>query len=187
MKAYPELAEALRVMLDRMDESLRATGYRDEAIAMYIAGGVAVNYWCGTRYTEDVDASFSRRILLPKDLTIRYPTRDGTEGFIYFDHNYNTSFALLHERFEEDSIEWRGIGNEGCLVQARVLSPVDLAVSKIARFSDQDQEDMLALAHETKFTAEQLRQRATEALANYVGDVQTVRQSIDLICQRIAR
>lgn len=186
MKAYPELVEALRAMLDRMDAALRSTGYRDDPIAMYIAGGVAVNHWCGTRYTADVDASFSRRILLPKDLTISYRTRDGTEAFIFFDHNYNTSFALLHERFEDDSIEWSGIGNERRLVQARVLSPLDLAVSKISRFSEQDQEDIVALARETKFTPEQLSQRANEALANYVGDVRPVRQSIDLICRRIA-
>jgi hypothetical protein len=185
MKAYPELVEALRAMLDRMDESLRATGYRDDSIAMYIAGGIAVNYWCGSRYTADVDASFSRRIILPKDLTISYRKKDGAESFIYFDHNYNTSFALLHERSEDDSIEWQGMGNERRLVRARVLSPIDLAVSKISRFSEQDQEDIVALARETRFTPEQLRQRANEALANYVGDMRTVRQSIDLICRRI--
>lgn len=186
MKAYPELVEALRAMLDRMDEALRSTGYSDDPIAMYIAGGVAVNYWCGTRYTADVDASFSRRFILPKDLTVSYRTKDGSESFIFFDQNYNTSFALLHEQFEDDSIEWSGIGNERRLVQARVLSPIDLAVSKISRFSDQDREDIVALARETRFTPEELRQRASEALANYVGDVRTVRQSIDLICRQIA-
>ena len=27
---------------------------------MILAGGMAVNYYCGTRYTEDVDAVFSK-------------------------------------------------------------------------------------------------------------------------------
>lgn len=185
MKAYPELAEALRAMLDRMDQSLRKTEFQGE-IAMYLAGGVAVNFWCGTRYTEDVDASFSRRMILPKDLTISYRRRGGSDAFIYFDHNYNTSFALLHERFEEDSVEWPDLGNESRLLKLRVLAPVDLAVSKIARFSEQDQEDIVALASEGLVTAKDLRRRATEALTNYIGDLDSVKQSIDLICRRIS-
>jgi hypothetical protein len=185
MKAFPELAEALSVMLDRMDQALRTADYRDEPIVMYLAGGVAVNYWCGTRYTEDVDASFSRRVILPTNLVVNYRKKDGSDAFIYFDHNYNTSFALLHERFEEDSVEWTGLGNERRLVRLRVLSAVDLAVSNIARFSEQDQEDILALARETLFTTADLRHRATEALANYVGDLMTVRASVDIICRKI--
>jgi len=145
MKAYPELVGALQEMLDRMDRSLREADYAGDPIIMYLAGGVAVNYWCGTRYTEDVDASFSRRVILPKDLTINYRRKDGAEAFIYFDHNYNTSFALRHDRFEEDSIEGEGVGNERRRIHLRVLSPVDLAVSKISRFSEQDQEDIVAL------------------------------------------
>lgn len=186
MKPFPELADALGAMLDRIDEALRAAGYRDEPIIMYLAGGLAVNYWCGTRYTEDVDASFSRRLILPKNLTINYRRKDGTDAFIYFDYNYNTSFALLHEMFEEDSVEWTGVGNERRLVQLRVLSPVDLAVSKIARFSEQDQEDIQALGRESLLTVDDLRRRATEALSNYVGDLAGVRLSIDRICRELA-
>jgi hypothetical protein len=186
MKAFPELAIALAGMLDQMDESFRAAGYRGDSILMYLAGGLAVNYWCGTRYTEDVDASFSRRLILPKNLTVNYRRKDGTDAFLYFDHNYNTSFALLHERFEDDSVEWKGLGNERRIVRLRVLSPVDLAVSKIARFSAQDEEDILALGRESLFTADELRRRATEALADYVGDLAAVRVSLDLICWKIA-
>jgi hypothetical protein len=61
-------------------------------------------------------------------LTVNYRRRDGSEAFIYFDHNYNTSFTLLHDGFEESAREWVGIGNESRLVQLRVLSPLDLAV-----------------------------------------------------------
>jgi hypothetical protein len=49
MKAFPELVIALREMLDRMDTSLRASGYEGALVYMYLAGGIAVNYYCGTR------------------------------------------------------------------------------------------------------------------------------------------
>ena len=187
MKAFPELAAALREMLDRMDASLRASGYAGAPVLMYVAGGIATNYHCGTRYTEDVDASFSQRFVLPRELTINYRRRDGTEAFIYFDHNYNTSFALLHEGFEERAIEWTGIGNENRLLHLRVLAPLDLAVSKLSRFSAQDQEDIVALASERLIKSAQLREYATEAMRDYVGDKRPLLTSLDIIGRKIDR
>ena len=181
MKAFPELTAALWEMLDRMDASLRAGGYAGAPVIMYLAGGLAVNYYCGTRYTEDVDASFSQRFVLPKDLSINYRRRDGSEAFIYFDPNYNTSFALLHDRFEERAREWEEIGNETRLLHLRVFSPLDLGVSKISRFSDQDRADIRALAAEGLFTPEQLRAHAIEAMRDFVGDKRALMTSLDLI------
>jgi hypothetical protein len=183
MKAFPELTRALQTMLDRMDASLREGGYSGEPVKMYLAGGLAVNYYCGTRYTEDVDASFSHRFVLPKNLTVNYRRPDGTDAFIYFDHNYNTSFALLHDDFERDSREWVGIGNEGRNVELRVLAAVDLALSKIARFSPRDRDDILALASERLFTASEFRTRALEAMANFVGNKQPLVNSIEMMCR----
>ncbi|MEY2878260.1 MAG: hypothetical protein RLZZ15_640 [Verrucomicrobiota bacterium] len=187
MKAFPELAAALGEMLDRMDVSLRAGRYSGPAVVMYLAGGVAVNYYCGTRYTEDVDASFSHRFVLPKDLSVNYRRRDGSEAFIYFDPNYNTSFALLHEGFEDNAREWTGIGNETRLVHLRVLAPLDLAVSKIARFSEQDRADIRALGAEGFFTAAELRAHAVDAMRDFIGDKRPLLTSLDLIERELAR
>lgn len=55
--AHPELVSALRVIVDRIDASIPRT--YAEPVAMFIAGGVAMNYYYGSRYTEEVDASFS--------------------------------------------------------------------------------------------------------------------------------
>jgi hypothetical protein len=186
-KAYPELAGALSEMLDRIDEILRGGGYEGEPVKMFLAGGMAVNYWCGSRYTEDVDASFSKRMLLPyDDLVINYTRSDGTKTFIYFDANYNTSFALMHEDFEVDSLEWEGIGNERRLVHLYVLNPLDLAVSKISRFADSDREDIRMLASCGLLTAAAVKSRAEAALACYVGNVPCVRTSIDLTVKDVA-
>jgi hypothetical protein len=51
-----------------------------------------------------------------------------------------------------------------------VLSPVDLAVSKIARLADNDREDIQALVRLGLTTAQAIEQRATSALAGYVGN-----------------
>ncbi|MBS0316972.1 MAG: hypothetical protein JSR49_07610 [Proteobacteria bacterium] len=54
-------------------------------------------------------------------------------------------------------------------LQVYVLAPVDLAVSKIARFADNDKEDIAALVRLGLTTADEIEQRAIPALAGFVG------------------
>jgi uncharacterized nucleotidyltransferase DUF6036 len=184
-KAFPELAQALSELLDQMDASIRKGGYDGSPITMYLAGGMAVNFYCGSRYTEDVDAFYTRRVHMgPCEVSYRH--RDGNPSFLYLDNNYNPTFGLLHENHDRDAVEWTGIGNEKRKIHLYVLSPVDLAVTKISRFSTQDREDILALACAGLFSADELRSRATEALGDYIGDRAPVMTSIELICGQIS-
>jgi len=184
-RAFPELAAALSKMLDEIDAVLKDGGYVGPPIKMFLAGGMAVNYWCGSRYTEDVDASFSRKLLPPR-ITIEYRQNDGTESFIYFDTNYNPSYALMHEDYEDDAVEWEGIGNERRLVRLYVLAPIDLALSKMARLLGSDREDIMQLASLGLIESRSLRARAEYALVAYVGNTKTVKIAIDEICSDIA-
>lgn len=54
-------------------------------------------------------------------------------------------------------------------IRLYVLSPLDLAVSKIARFADNDKEDIAGLVRLGLTTANEIEQRATQAMAGYVG------------------
>jgi hypothetical protein len=183
---HPELTAALAAMLQKLHAYLHDGGYSGPPIRMFLAGGMAVHFHCGTRYTEDVDASFSARVLFPtEDLTVDYIRQDGTPSALYFDANYNDGFALMHPDYRDDSVPWQGIGNEDRLVHLYVLNPVDLAVSKISRFGEQDRSDIRALARAGYFNSNQLRQRATEALDYYVGNLDYVRTSIQLICEEL--
>jgi hypothetical protein len=184
-KAFPELSQALSQLLDQMDESIRKSGYEGTPIQMYLAGGMAVNFYCGTRYTEDVDAIFSHR-LLPGKFSVNYVQKNGAPTFLYLDNNYNPTFGLLHEHFDRDAVEWTGIGNEKRKIRLNVLAPVDLAVTKVSRYSEQDREDILALAKERLFTADQFRYRATEAMRDFVGDLSPVKISVDLLFKSIS-
>ncbi|WP_052362163.1 DUF6036 family nucleotidyltransferase [Geminisphaera colitermitum] len=187
-QAFPELTAALSRILDRLDASLRESGYDGEPVAMYLADGLAVNYYCGSRYTGDIDASFSHRFLLPADgLITDYALADGEKRFLYFDYNYTDVFALMHECHQEDSIEWAGIGNERRKIHLRVLAPLDLAVSKIARFSEQDRADIRDIARACQLRPEALRQRAEEALADFIGNKRPVLTNIDLAVRDITQ
>ena len=185
--AHPELTAALSEMVDKLDQWLREGNYSGDPVDMYLAGGMAMHFHCGVRYTEDVDASFSRRLLVPANqLVVDYEREEGVASTLYFDANYNDTFALMHPDYRENAVEWSGIGSDHSLIKLRVLTPVDLAVSKISRYSEQDRQDILTLAEKELFTVDELRKHAEEALDYYVGNLETIRLTIDLLCKEIS-
>lgn len=185
-KADVELEQALSQILDKIDAAIMAGGYSGEPVSMYLAGGTAVNFYCGSRYTMDVDAVFSHRLLLPyADLVVDYLSSGGKQSLMYFDQNFNPDFALVHENYQDSAVEWEGIGNERRMVKLFVFSPVDLALSKLSRFSSDDRADIMSLAAEGLISVEGLRTRAEEAMAYYVGNTDFLRENLEFACEKI--
>jgi hypothetical protein len=180
-RADPAYVEAFRTLIQRLLRSAKADA--KEPIAMYLAGGAAMHFYTGARMTDDVDAVFDRKLLVPADLTVIYRDAEGKARSVYFDVNYNETYALLHEDAHDDAWRLPLKGIEGARVL--VLQPVDLALSKLGRFSDIDREDIVQLARNGFVTAQALRKRAEEALPSYVGNPVPLRTSIDLACRDI--
>jgi hypothetical protein len=180
-RADPAYIEAFRTLIQRLVRSTKVNPR--EPIDMYIAGGAAMHFHTGARMTDDVDAVFNKKLLVPSDLAVIYRDSEGKPRSIFFDANYNESYALFHEDAHEDAARLQLDGIDGARVF--VLQPVDLALSKLARFSDIDRKDILRLAEDGLITVNELRKRAEEALPDYVGNPDSVRNSIDLACQDI--
>jgi hypothetical protein len=178
--ARAEFLAAFREIVARIARTLEAAPPASLPVRMYVAGGVALHLYTGVRVTEDIDGVFSRRIALPADLEVAYRDPDGAARLLYFDRQYNDTFGLLHEDAYDDSIALTLDGIDARVLDVRLLSPVDLAVSKIARLSDQDRRDIVALVERGLVDPEKLRERANEAASAYVGDVARLRTSIDL-------
>lgn len=175
--------DAFREVVSRVARALAQAPKRSLPVGMYVAGGAALHFYTGARISEDVDAVFSHRVALPDDLEVAYRDADGKARLLYFDRQYNDTFGLLHEAAHDDSVPLSLEGIDPRVLDVRLLSPVDLAVSKIARLSDQDREDIAALARAGLVKPADLRKRAEEALGGYVGDVGRVRTSIDIACR----
>ncbi|MFT3821453.1 MAG: DUF6036 family nucleotidyltransferase [Rubrivivax sp.] len=156
------LAGGLRKLLQELEQRLSLPG----PVKVYLAGGMAVHLYTASRVTTDVDAEFGARVLLPYDLMVEVTLEDGTPQVVYLDTSYNSSFALMHEDYEDDAIPV-DLGTDQ--LRLHVLSPVDLAVSKIARLADNDKEDIAALVRLGLTSADEIAQRAGSALAGYVG------------------
>jgi hypothetical protein len=181
--ARKEYIAAFREVVARITAALAGAPKRQLPVRMYVAGGAAMHFYTGERISEDVDAVFSRRIALPENLEVAYRDADGAARLLYFDRQYNDSFGLLHEAAHDDSVPLEIDGIDPAALDVRLLAPVDLAVSKVARLSDQDRSDIAALARRGLITPRALRRRAEEAMGAYVGDLDRLRTSIDSACR----
>lgn len=186
LHARPHYLAALAEIASRIAASLAHVAPHILPIRMYIAGGSALHLYTGSRVTRDVDAAFSHRIALPDNLEAAYPGEDGSAALLYFDRNYNDTLALLHEEAHDDTIAITLPGVDSAVLDVRLLTPLDLAVSKLGRFSSQDREDIRTLARAGLINATDLRQRAEEALGGYIGNLDRLRGSIDIACKDIA-
>lgn len=165
------LAEGLRELFKQLVERLSLRS----PVNVYLAGGMAVHLYTSDRVTTGVDAVFGARVFIPNDLIVDVTLEDGTREAIHFDTNYNSTFALMHEEYTDDAIPLdMGIAH----IRLYVLSPLDLAVSKIARFADNDKEDIAALVRLGLTSADEIEQRATGALAGYVGGLDMLKLNL---------
>lgn len=184
--ARPEYVAAFREIVARISAALASAPKRVLPIQMYVAGGAAMHLYTGERVSKDIDAVFSHRIALPPDLEISYKDADGAARLLYFDHQYNDTLSLMHEDAHDDSVPLSLEGIDPAILDLRLLSALDLAVTKIGRFVEHDREDVTSLARRRLIRSKPLRKRAEEALAGYVGNTDWVRGSIEAACRIVA-
>jgi hypothetical protein len=177
--AFLEIARRISASLNRLPKKVLP-------VQMYVAGGAALHFYTGERVTRDIDATFSRRIALPDNLEVSYRCADGAAQLLYLDRQYNDTLALIHEDAFRDAAPLELPGLEPEVLEVRLLTPTDLAVSKIGRLSSQDRDDIAALARRGLVQAAALRTRAEQAVGNFVGDTARLRGNIETACRIVA-
>jgi hypothetical protein len=181
--ASKEYVAAFQEIVFRIARALSGVPRRSQPVRMYVAGGAAMHLYTGERVSEDIDAVFSRRIALPEDLEVAYRDADGAARLLYFDRQYNDTFGLLHDEAHQDSVTLSLEDIDPRVIEVRLLSPLDLAVSKIGRLSEVDRDDIALLVRRRLVDPVELRKRSEEAMAGYVGDLARLRNSIDIACR----
>jgi hypothetical protein len=182
----PEYLAAFTEIAQRIAATLRGLPKRSLPVKMFVAGGAAMHLYTGERMSNDVDAVFSKRIALPTDLEVTYQDPDGAARLLYFDRQYNDTFALMHQDAHDDSVPLTLKGIDASILDVRLLSALDLAVSKISRFSSQDRDDIATLARHGLIKSTPLRRRSEQAMENYVGNLDALKGAIDLACRIVA-
>jgi hypothetical protein len=130
----------------------------------YLAGGSAVRCYTGARTTGAIDMFFTGgRVLMPPNSAVLV-SADGADYSLVFDHQYTADFGLLHPDYAGRAVDLPAPGGEGFPMS--VLHPVDLAITKVARFQDHDRADIAALARLGVFDAQASRVWASRRSAS---------------------
>ena len=175
-------ADAVGRIVRQIAGSLEGEG---EPVRMVLAGGVAVHLHTGARMSHDIDAAFSHRVHLPNDMTSPFDADDGTPRTVYFDYGYNHTLGLMHPNADQDAWPVDGWGVDREVLDVRVLTPVDLAVSKLSRNAPLDRQDIDTLAELGLIQSGELFRRGTEALGYYVGNSRWVRETLRETVDRV--
>src|SRR5512143_1655587 len=101
--ADPAFVEALTDIAKRIAGPLAKADRKALPVRMYLAGGAALHVYTGSRVTDDVDAVFSTRVILPEDLDVYYVNAKGENRLLYFDRQYNDTLGLVHEDARDDA------------------------------------------------------------------------------------
>lgn len=180
LRPDPGYRKAFSEIMSRIERALGPKRPPKPVIAC-VAGGAAMHFYTGGRYTNDIDAKILARVMLdPNDLQVAYRGEDGHARLLYFDTQYNDSFALLHHSAYDDARPIDIEGVDARRLEVRLLTPLDLAVSKLSRFSAQDRDDIRELAAAGLIEGIGLRKRAEAALPDYVGNLERIKTSLDL-------
>lgn len=150
-------------------------GQAPGAMKVFIFGGCGVHLLTHARGSADIDAEVeAARILRREELVSvlvdpEFYEQGDQDLTVEFDTNYNTSFGPLHEDYRDRAIPLGGFAGDQPL-HVYVAAGVDLAISKLGRYTEQDKADIEALIDCGRVDVEEFVKLAKEAIDYAVGD-----------------
>ncbi|TDX31405.1 hypothetical protein DFO67_1032 [Modicisalibacter xianhensis] len=180
------LGRALVAFFDVL-ELLFASGTRGVFQAI-VFGGCAVHIHTQTRGSADVDVEVASHgyadkpdivALLNEDAYV-FSDEEGVTQMLELDTSFNTTLAPLHEDYEDRVIRLvtqSHVPN----VEIYVASALDVAISKLGRFGERDQQDIQALLQHPSVSVEAFERLAREAISYYVGDETRILGNLNVV------
>lgn len=183
------LGQALVSMFKSIEVELMLEGARPGAVKVIVFGGCAVHLYTHHRISTDVDAeiycaSYRNKLRL-QTLLAEFPEQffDEQSGRVMelnYDLQYHTSFGPLHEDYWERSLPLDKFPVESVL-HLHIAAPIDIAISKLGRATDQDVSDIMALLRAGFILTTELRRLALQAIDMYVGNKEPPRSILNNI------
>ncbi|MDI3275572.1 DUF6036 family nucleotidyltransferase [Pseudomonas sp. AL03] len=172
------LGQALISMFKSVELELVGERAEPGAVKVIVFGGCAVHLYTHHRVSTDVDAEIYYANL-PQSLHLQTLLAEVPEQFVdeqsgrlmelNYDLQYNTSFGPIHEDYWERSLPLADFSIESPL-HVHIAAPVDIAISKLGRATDQDIGDVMALLRAGFILTTELRRLALQAIDVYVGN-----------------
>ncbi len=177
------MGKAILELVDKLSEILAEKGNPPGSCRAYIFGGCALHLHTKARGSSDLDVELEAaekismgELVLELD-DIFYHDPDTGPSSIVLDETFNPTLAPLHELYQEEAIRLNP-SEVSSPLEVYVVQKVDLAVSKLGRYGEQDIEDIHTLFSHG-LDIEEFRKRAIEASKYYVGNVGTLTSHIE--------
>lgn len=185
------LGQALVSMFKSVEAELTYENAGPGAVKVIVFGGCAVHLYTNHRVSTDVDAEIYEASV-PEDFHLRTLLAEVPEQFVdetsgrlmelNYDLQYNTCFGPIHEDYWARSFPLEEFSVESPL-HIHVAAPVDIAISKLGRATDQDIGDILALMRAGFILTAELRRLALQAIDVYVGNKEPPTSALSHILQ----
>lgn len=167
---------AILQLFANLAEDLAARNIPEHSVHAYVFGGCAVHMHTQSRASSDVDVEFDYddmikvsevRLVLEQLPPVDYDDPATGPSQLIWDANFNTTFGPLHEDYQDRAqvIE----RTPGSPVVVWLPSAEDIALSKLGRFEDVDQNDILELLSLPQSSWELFESLAREVSGYYVG------------------
>ncbi len=155
--------------------------HKKEPINLYIAGGIAIYFHTASRVSKDVDAIIDGDIDIPRKLSVLWLNENGEFEELEFDKNYSDTLGIVHEDYDKRAIHKFTIDSR---LKVHVLSSLDLVISKLARFVEQDQQNIRSIIINDLADKEELEILARDAIkVRSSGRVETLELHLDLVLE----
>jgi len=172
------LGQALVSMFKSVEAELTSESAKPGAVKFMVFVGCAVHLYTNHRVSTDVDAEiyeaslpdgFDLRMLLAQVPEQFRDEKSGRLMELNYDLQYNTSFGPIHEDYWVRSLTLEEFPVESPL-HVHIAAPIDIAISKLGRATDQDIGDIMALLRAGFILSSELRRLALQAIDVYVGN-----------------
>ena len=176
----------MQAMLEVNSEiSEQVTDAEPGTFRAYIFGGAALHIHTNARGSADIDVEFqAARAIELGDISVIYVDNDGIEKALIVDDTFTPTISgLLPECYQDDAIQL--FGSDSDPLVAYVVTALDLAVTKMDRLAVDDQADIVSLHQAGKFTANELREHAEEALIGAVGNERRLKGNIKFMVNQL--
>ncbi|KPH00674.1 hypothetical protein AEQ67_07980 [Pseudomonas sp. RIT-PI-q] len=172
------LGQALISMFKSVEAELVLESAEPGAVKIIVFGGCAVHLYTNHRVSTDVDAEIYEANV-PEALHLQTMLAEIPEQFfdeqsgrlmeLNYDLQYNTSFGPIHEDYWERSLPLTEFPIESPL-HVHIAAPIDIAISKLGRATDQDIGDIMVLLRSGFIISTELHRLALQAIDVYVGN-----------------
>ena len=179
------LSKAIFKFFSSLEQDILKATNHPGAYRAYLFGGCALHIHTNARGSNDIDVEINAarrmektQVLITK-ASVTYQN-GSTKRILAFDTNFTPMLGPLHEDYQDDAIRLQSESYDSPL-WTYVVTPEDLAVSKLGRFGAQDIDDILTLLRMKKMTLDGFYKRATEAIDYYACNKTTATGSLNHI------